>query len=213
MSPELIAPDQFGLRKSRPTKASDCYAFGMVIYETISRRLPFHTDTDYTISMKVVRGERPSRGARFTNYMWGILGSCWTSQPYNRPSIEDVLQCLEIASNSSEPPVPGEEAEMDSDERDSSDSSSPFHTGTRGAMAEWNTPIRLSWDHATNNSLVASAQGQITQEVPSSVGLAGGYHYGSHRFGMNPQFTGNFGQGHGTLSFQGSGSNGTFSHP
>ena len=33
MSPELLAPDQFGITDDRPTKQSDCYALGMVIYE------------------------------------------------------------------------------------------------------------------------------------------------------------------------------------
>jgi serine/threonine protein kinase len=33
MSPELFYPDDFGLSKFQLTKESDCYAFGMVIYE------------------------------------------------------------------------------------------------------------------------------------------------------------------------------------
>jgi len=33
MSPELLDPDQYGLPDSRPTKQSDCYALGMVVYE------------------------------------------------------------------------------------------------------------------------------------------------------------------------------------
>jgi serine/threonine protein kinase len=33
MSPELLDPDRFGLPDDRPTKQSDCYALGMVIYE------------------------------------------------------------------------------------------------------------------------------------------------------------------------------------
>ena len=33
MSPELIDPEQFGVKGNRPTKTSDCFAFGMVIYE------------------------------------------------------------------------------------------------------------------------------------------------------------------------------------
>jgi len=36
MSPELLDPDRFGMPQSeenRPTKQSDCYALGMVIYE------------------------------------------------------------------------------------------------------------------------------------------------------------------------------------
>ena len=36
MSPELLDPERFGVPESecnRPTRQSDCYAFGMVIYE------------------------------------------------------------------------------------------------------------------------------------------------------------------------------------
>ena len=33
MSPELLDPERFGVEGDRPTKESDCYAFGMVIYE------------------------------------------------------------------------------------------------------------------------------------------------------------------------------------
>jgi len=36
MSPELLHPEGFGIPKSdekRPTRQSDCYALGMVIYE------------------------------------------------------------------------------------------------------------------------------------------------------------------------------------
>ena len=33
MSPELLDPRVFDLLRVQPTKESDCYAFGMVIYE------------------------------------------------------------------------------------------------------------------------------------------------------------------------------------
>ena len=33
MSPELLDPDQSGTTDRRPTKESDCYALGMVVYE------------------------------------------------------------------------------------------------------------------------------------------------------------------------------------
>ena len=33
MGPELLDPERFGVEGDRPTKESDCYAFGMVIYE------------------------------------------------------------------------------------------------------------------------------------------------------------------------------------
>ena len=107
MSPERIAPEQFGFKNSRPTISSDCYALGMVIYETISGNLPFHKDTDLTVSVKVVvKGEHPPRGVRFTAGLWGMLERCWASKPSNRPSIEDVLRCMETSSTLLEPLSP-----------------------------------------------------------------------------------------------------------
>ena len=133
MSPELIAPEQVGSGRIRPTKSSDCYALGMVIYETISGKLPFHRDSDYVIALKVVKGKRPPREEKFSENLWIMLEQCWAPSPNDRPSIEGVLQCLEAASNSSEPRAPGSvgEIEMDGGDWDSSDGSS---SGTSGTM-------------------------------------------------------------------------------
>ena len=99
MSPELIDPEQFGFEKYRPTTASDCYALGMVVYETIGGRLPFHDNTDLSVFVKVLRGERPRRGRDFTNGVWKMLELCWKPQSNLRPNVKDVLVCLEQASN------------------------------------------------------------------------------------------------------------------
>ena len=54
-----------------------------------------------------MEGEHPPRGARFTESLWEMLELCWAPQPDNRPSIEAVLQCLEMVSSLSAPPSPG----------------------------------------------------------------------------------------------------------
>jgi len=44
MSPELLDPERFGMPESegnRPTRQSDCYALGMVIYEVGARTSKF----------------------------------------------------------------------------------------------------------------------------------------------------------------------------
>jgi len=99
LSPELIAPGEFGLEKSHPTAASDCYALGMVIYETISGKMPFYEHRDVAIFMKVVRGEHPTRGAGFQDHLWKTIESCWARVAEDRPSVEDALQCLQMASS------------------------------------------------------------------------------------------------------------------
>ena len=115
MSPERINPERFGSKDGRPTKPSDCYALGMVAYETVSGKVPFHKHADLIVFMKVVEGERPPRGDRFTNSLWKVLERCWAPQPNDRPTIEDVLQCLEVASDFSEPPSPRADEGMDED--------------------------------------------------------------------------------------------------
>ena len=94
MSPELIDPQRFGFEKFHPTKYSDRYALGMVVYETISGHLPFHQHLDFAVVVKVTTGEHPPREAGFTDSLWRMLELCWGSQPKNRPSVEDVLHCL-----------------------------------------------------------------------------------------------------------------------
>ena len=99
MSPEQIDAEHFRFQRGYPTKASDCYALGMVIYETISGKLPFHECTDLTVFVKVVKGERPRQGTKFKEALWNTLESCWAYDPNDRPSIENVLRCLQTVSN------------------------------------------------------------------------------------------------------------------
>ena len=108
MSPELFDLEN---QDHLPTKLSDCYALGMVIWEVLSGNLPFYQFANWVISAKILRGDRPERpqgeeGVWFTNEVWEMLGSCWMTQPEGRPSIEDVLRCLGEASRSWRPPSP-----------------------------------------------------------------------------------------------------------
>ena len=99
MSPELLDPGLFGLMGSRPTKESDCYALGMVVYEVLSGRAPFSQDKNAVVIRKVMEGKRPERprGRRavwFTDGLWWMLERCWRPQPHDRPNLETLLQCL-----------------------------------------------------------------------------------------------------------------------
>ena len=110
MSPELIIPEKFGYKTSRLTKSSDCYALGMVIYETVGGNTPFHEHTDVAASIQVILGQHPTRGEMFPDHLWGMMELCWTPQPDDRPRITDVLQCLKKTSSSSESPSNGPSA-------------------------------------------------------------------------------------------------------
>jgi len=100
MSPELLHPGMVGLKESRPTKESDCYALGMLIYEVLSGQAPFASYRDPEVVFSVLRGERPKRpqgneGRLFTDCIWELLGHCWMQLPSDRPSAEAILLGLE----------------------------------------------------------------------------------------------------------------------
>ena len=104
MSPELLDPE---IQNPRQTKRSDCYALGMVIYEVLSGHVPFPRYSTRVVAARVLRGERPERPQgtegnlpTAVGEVWEVLERCWKPQPGNRPSIEDVLQCLEKVSRS-----------------------------------------------------------------------------------------------------------------
>ena len=134
MSPELIDPQQFGSEKGRPTKASDCYALGMVIYEIIGGRPPFHEHSDLNVFVKVLKGERPRREAFIMEELWQMLELCWAPQPRDRPSIKEVLQRLEGISDSQGlqtlPSVPADEEDSSDNWTLTSESSGMFFIRT-----------------------------------------------------------------------------------
>jgi len=120
-SPELLDPDQFGMKDSQPTKKSDCYALGMTILEVLSGQVPFAPFRNPAIMQKVIKGRRPRRpkgmkGEWFTDDLWGTLEQCWLPQAEDRPNVEAVLKCLEglSATWKSPPPGVGDDVQEDS---------------------------------------------------------------------------------------------------
>ena len=111
MSPELLDPNLFGSEDNGPTKGSDCYALGMVIFEVVSGQVPFSVYGDGFVLLKVIEGEHPGRpqgpeGVWFTDELWEMLKLCWSHQPKNRPTIGVVLEHLERASTTWQPLPP-----------------------------------------------------------------------------------------------------------
>jgi serine/threonine protein kinase len=124
MSPELLLPENFGLSHSNPTKASDTYALGMVIFEvslsigqfsTTSLKLrtvtqiltgsqPFaETKRNESVAIGVVAGKRPvrppnSRKMGFSNDLWKLLDSCWKAKSAKRPTAKTVREFLQGAA-------------------------------------------------------------------------------------------------------------------
>ena len=129
MSPELLDPDKFGFKESRPTKESDCYALGMVIYEVLSGQKPYAPCKGAAVIRKVLDGERPKRpqgdeGELFTDGIWKVVQRCWKPQPGDRINAKAVLLGLKGDSSPLRPSskVDGTDDDDESDAT-SSDSS------------------------------------------------------------------------------------------
>ena len=128
MSPELFDPE---VQDNGPTKHSDCYALGMVIYEVLSGRMPFYQLSNSVVPREVFQGNRPERpegpeGLWFTDEVWAVSERCWAHQPNDRPSVKGVLKCLEEASRAWTPPS----QEVTSPPAPDSRTSNSFETGT-----------------------------------------------------------------------------------
>ena len=142
MSPELFYPDKSGLKGARPTKQSDCYAFGMVIYEVLTGQTPFAQFQNCVVMWKVIQGERPGRpngpeGTLFTDDLWQTLDQCWATQPQCRPSAATVLERLERVSSAVKKPSLQSQESAGTDEDDWEVTSDSFR------IIDWLSPCNL----------------------------------------------------------------------
>ena len=105
MSPELLHPDHFGFAKGKATKASDCYALGMVTLEVLTGQRPFPNDSEWIVMQRVLNCEHPERpeGPWFADDLWEMLELCWATEPKSRPGIEAMLECFVQASRTWQP--------------------------------------------------------------------------------------------------------------
>jgi len=104
MSPELLDPALSESNDSRPTKESDCYALGMVVYEVLCDKVPFwERNNDNSVMAAIVEGIRPSkpdaaRALGFTDELWWTVECCWMTECRLRPDVGTVLSQLTHAA-------------------------------------------------------------------------------------------------------------------
>ncbi|XP_037815273.1 mitogen-activated protein kinase kinase kinase 7-like [Lucilia sericata] len=90
-----MAPEIF--ESSRYTKKCDVYSWGTVLWEMIAREEPFKdTSNPYGILWKINKGERPPPIDNLPESIEQLIKSCWDKKPELRPSMEYVVERMEI---------------------------------------------------------------------------------------------------------------------
>ncbi|KAI5119138.1 hypothetical protein M0805_005217, partial [Coniferiporia weirii] len=83
------------------TKASDVWAYGMTIYEILTKQRPYaHLKADQRVILAIIRGELPSwpdynKQLPALEVIWGICEDCWKTDPEDRITISEIILRME----------------------------------------------------------------------------------------------------------------------
>jgi serine/threonine protein kinase len=88
MAPEL-------LRGATHTKATDIYAFGIIMWEMSALEPPFNNcDHDASLMIKICKGTRPAIVPGTPDCWVHLMQRCWDADPAKRPSAEEVWKIV-----------------------------------------------------------------------------------------------------------------------
>ncbi|KAL5512533.1 hypothetical protein ACEPAG_3186 [Sanghuangporus baumii] len=98
MSPELLLPSG---EHAVHSKETDIWAFGMTVYEVLTKRRPYYRlVSDPQVITSVICGELPRKPRVSQNWpaqhhlLWNICKACWSSEPAERPSASHLASVL-----------------------------------------------------------------------------------------------------------------------
>ncbi|KAL7720020.1 Serine-threonine protein kinase [Entamoeba marina] len=92
-NPLYDAPEKYNEMFS---EASDVYSFGILAWEVFYGKEPFEDyKTLYDIKCGVLKGLRPNFDDNIPTELKKLIENCWQSDPNNRISMIDIVQCLD----------------------------------------------------------------------------------------------------------------------
>lgn len=88
-APEILT------RASSHNFASDIYSFGIILWELMSRQLPWQNVAPAAVLTKVTTGGRPAIPANWDAHVVTLMEACWNANPSSRPTVKVARQMLE----------------------------------------------------------------------------------------------------------------------
>jgi len=91
---KYMAPESIG--KKRYNEASDAFAFGVLVWETTHRRLPFPDLDTFEVAMGVVDGSLRLKidDTLVPRALADLMRRCWIAEPKDRPSFGGIVRGL-----------------------------------------------------------------------------------------------------------------------
>ncbi|KZV86650.1 kinase-like protein, partial [Exidia glandulosa HHB12029] len=90
-----MAPELFIEEEPRLTYASDMWAFGCLLIEVQSGRLPYYNKAnDQQVIIALSKHELPARSPDIPDLLWSIVLDCCTIDPHGRPEIAFIGRTL-----------------------------------------------------------------------------------------------------------------------
>src|SRR5205823_824393 len=88
-----LAPEV--LSKKLYTKESDVYSFGMIMWEFTTGKKPFYDRPhDQYLMLDILNGIRPQVTDDTPEFYVELMKKCWDHNPENRPTAEEIKDCL-----------------------------------------------------------------------------------------------------------------------
>jgi len=99
MAPESIKDQIYSTK-------SDVFSYGVVLYEIVSRKDPWHDVAVKTAAIRVVSGERMKIPEDCHPVLSTLMIMCWQKKPKSRPTFASILDLLEPLQTPTEPGKP-----------------------------------------------------------------------------------------------------------